>query len=276
MSISSILLTIDNTAESARRQRAAQELAQRFDAHLKAIALALQPAPVVYGESYGAEVYVMAQAELQRDADQVKEAAIALAERSGVAIECATLSGIGASANAAIAEHALYTDLAVLGAPRDNAPLNQRLIEGVLFESPAPALVWPDGRDAVPAPGARVLLAWDARREAAVAARQAAPFLRQATQVHVAAVTDALGFEPFGEDPGYAFCEWLTRQGCVVELHQIDRMRVAEALLETARNAACELIVMGGYGHSRLRQALFGGVTETMLRTSEIPLLLAH
>ncbi|MEL6318978.1 MAG: universal stress protein, partial [Pseudomonadota bacterium] len=199
-------------------------------------------------------------------------------------VEGVTLAALSANAAPAMAGEALYADLTVVGPVRSG--VEKALVCGALLETPSAVLVWPGGAAAPPTLGApgeraerlgrRVAIAWDGRREAARAVRQAAPFLRAAEHVEIVCVSHFMGLEPFDAPAGERLRAHLAAQGVRAALAPRDGGPVGEVLLETAREGLADLIVMGGYGHSRLRESLFGGVTERLIGVSDIPLLLAH
>jgi nucleotide-binding universal stress UspA family protein len=117
------------------------------------------------------------------------------------------------------------------------------------------------------------MVAWNGSAEAAHALRMALPLLRFASGVHIATVT-----EDDTRFPATDASRYLSRHGLASELIELagDEAGAGDALLGCARGLDASCIVMGAYGHSRLREAVLGGVTRHMLRYSSIPLLLAH
>ena len=124
----------------------------------------------------------------------------------------------------------------------------------------------------------RVMIAWDGGREAARAIGDAAPFLDLADEVVVATIDAQPKARGVGPAPGADIAAHLARRGYSVEVKNFDDLgeETGDALLTAALAAGADLIVMGGYGHARLQQAIFGGVTKTLLEGSDIPLLLSH
>ena len=117
-----------------------------------------------------------------------------------------------------------------------------------------------------------VLVAWDGGPEAANALRAAVPLLHKARAVHVVTVR-----EKQSDFPATDALAYLSRHEVHAELHEVTASgAVAEAIAATAREVGANLIVMGVFGHSRLRELLLGGVSRDLLDQSEIPLLLAH
>lgn len=174
---------------------------------------------------------------------------------------------------ALVAKHAMHADLTVLAASKDASP--EAAFEGALFNSGRPLLLVPM-EEKPQTVGKRIVVAWKAKREAARALTDAEPFLREADQVTV--VTVDAHPDGYGEGPGRDISTYLAHKGLNVELRNIDGLgQPAEvALLREARALDADLIVMGGYGHSRLREFVFGGVTRALSRKATIPVLMSH
>ena len=117
------------------------------------------------------------------------------------------------------------------------------------------------------------VVAWNGSAEAGQALRLALPMLRQAKAVHIVCVKEA-----DTEFSAAAAGEYLTLHGIhsLVQERCHDGSDVTDIILEAARDVGGDFILMGAYGHSRIREAVLGGVTRSMLKLSEIPLMLAH
>jgi nucleotide-binding universal stress UspA family protein len=120
-----------------------------------------------------------------------------------------------------------------------------------------------------------VLIAWDGGRPAARAVADALPLLALVDRVEIVTVNDASGDRHL---PSENIARHLARHGIAVELKSVPRgdLDVANALLSYAGDAGADLIVMGGYGHSRLREIVLGGTTRTILQSMTVPVLMAH
>ena len=120
----------------------------------------------------------------------------------------------------------------------------------------------------------RAFIAWDGSQEASAALRLALPLLKLAEEVHVVTVEEA-GKYPF---PATDAPEYLARHGIRTQLHTWpqDGRAIEDALQAAVRVLSPDWMVMGAFGHSRLREMVFGGVTRAMLRVVHVPLLLAH
>ena len=183
----------------------------------------------------------------------------------------------------AFAQRSLYNDLLVLGQHDPDDALawgvGADFVPSVLAASGKPALVVPAVGD-YPELGRRVLVAWKPTREAARALSAALPMLQSAQTVDVALwsePSDGLdGSAPAARDVWLE--DWLLAHGVQAQmLHQgADGRGVGDLLLSLAADRSSDLLVMGCYGHSRAREWLLGGVTQRVLRSMTLPVLMAH
>lgn len=278
MTFSTIMATVDGSPGSKTALAAAVGLAQRFGARLEVLALAAPTTPLLAASVIATEAYAL---EIDAARDAAKEAlhgAVAAVEAAGVPYEAVMIASPLASIQEAVATRALLADLVVTAQKGLTSDLTGRVIDGALFNSPAPILLWPADVDPTAAAtlGGKATLAWDARPQAARAARLALPLLDNGGPVAVVTVDHRFGDEPFDDAPGEPVVAWLERKGVKAEWRDLEGSPVADLLLRDAAERGSDLIVMGGYGHSQLREAIFGGVTETLLSGSSTPLFMAH
>ncbi|MPR10889.1 universal stress protein [Microvirga tunisiensis] len=165
-------------------------------------------------------------------------------------------------------------DLTVLDAEPIALAVDRGLIEAVLMDSGRPLMVVPPGREAFAAD--RIVVAWDGSAKAARALNDALPFLRAATQVELVSVT---GEKDLAHTlPGAEIAPHLTRHGVtatVLALPVLDG-DVAETLRNHAHLTRADMIVMGAYVHSRLREMVLGGTTQSLLKNASVPLFLSY
>lgn len=170
-------------------------------------------------------------------------------------------------------------DLIVLGKPiaEDLSYLDDLLLEGALFRSGRPCLVVPRW-EAPRSIATSVLIGWRGTAQAARAMHDALPFLLHAQSVRIFHAGD--GAEHAGEGPlGLSrLAAHLRRHSVAVEDPRPAALRgeIGEALLDQAHTMGADLLVMGGYGHGRLREMILGGATRSILQRADIPILLAH
>lgn len=181
-------------------------------------------------------------------------------------------------ADETIGQRARYADLTILGPELlDDGALKLRAVNGGLFESGRPLLVVPTGSKPTLTPKV-VLLAWDSRIEAARAAREAIDLMSSADSVHVTLIDPQATHTGNGPEPGADIAAYLARHGCKVTVDRLPSSgyTVAEALRQHAVDISADLVVMGAYGHSRLRERIFGGVTKSMIDEAALPILMAR
>ena len=178
----------------------------------------------------------------------------------------------------AIGRHGRYSDLVFVGPEvLKSEVLKSKVVEGTLFEAGRPILIAPSGSSPTLTPK-HVLLAWDSRLESARATREALDMLARAEDVHVTLVDPDASPTANGPEPGADVGAYLAHHGVKVI---VDRLPsggnpVAAVLNQHALDVSADLIVMGGYGHSRLRERVFGGVTKSMIDQPKFPILMAR
>jgi len=167
-------------------------------------------------------------------------------------------------------------DLSVIGQTEPDRPAPEELIiEGALFGSGRPVIVVPY----IQKQGLkldRVLACWDGGRAATRAIADSLPFLQRAKTVEVLIV--ASGRTKSEELPGADIAQHLARHGLTIEVKRIVAadIDVPNAILSYAADSSADFLVMGGYGHSRLREFVLGGATRGILTSMTLPTLMAH
>ena len=172
-----------------------------------------------------------------------------------------------------LVEYARTADLLVIGRPGDDHRVPPDTLGAALINSGRPLLIPPSGP--ISALPDTVVIAWKSTPEAARAVTVAMPFLSIAKQIVIMTVAeDETTIEEEGAARLMANLRW---DGFSASVRRLEpgAQEGAETLLAAAREQAA-LLVMGGYGHSRLREWIFGGFTERILRAAEIPVLIAH
>lgn len=255
----------------------AVSVAAKFDAHLAAVAFVYDPIIPVSGTGYvPAEVVDTQVADNQSASKAAVDRFTAAAAHAGISVEPVTLNASVAGSGDQFARIARRFDLAIVGQADPEANSVEELIaENALFESGRPIIVVPYIQKA-PLKLERVMICWDGSKQAARAIADAMPFLEKAGRVQIVIVGNERGKtdEIAGADIG----QHLARHGLKVEVKRIDsgNIAVADALLSHAADNSADFMVMGGYGHSRFREFVLGGVTHTILRSMTVPVLLSH
>ena len=179
----------------------------------------------------------------------------------------------------ALAVNARYADLLVVSQadPEDVASSRNDLPEAMAFATGRPVLVVPKIGALSPV-GKTVMLCWNASRESARAAADALPFLRAAEKAIVLVVDPEVSADGHGQEPGADVALWLARHGVNVTVQRevAADAQVGETILSRAADCGADLIVMGIYGHSRLREFVLGGASRTLLASMTVPVLMSH
>jgi nucleotide-binding universal stress UspA family protein len=253
-------------------------VAQAFGAHLYGVAFAYEPMLPATMMGGGLPVdYIEAQrAAAEQAASQARSKLEERARVSGLSIESRLITTSFAGAADLFSQMARRFDLSIIGqANPDAVGLQELIIEAALFQSGRPLLIAPYiQRSGMKLD--RVLVCWDRSRSAARAIGDAMPFLGPAKAIDVVVVaTERLKGD---ELPGTKITDHLARHGLRVDLKRIvtGGTDVANTILSYAADVSADLIVMGGYGHSRLREFILGGVTRTILSTVTVPTLMSH
>ena len=165
-------------------------------------------------------------------------------------------------------------DLTVMDAEPVALAVDRGLIEAVLTDSGRPLIVVPPGRETFA--GARILVAWDGSAKAARALNDAMPFLRGAERVELVSITGEKDLR--NTVPGVEIAPHLSRHGVKVSVLNLTATHgdVAETLRNHAILTHADMIVMGAFVHSRLRQRMLGGTTQSLLKSSPVPLFLSY
>lgn len=179
-----------------------------------------------------------------------------------------------------VRRHVRWYDLAVLGQidriNKDEA-IDWLAPDRIILGGGRPVLVHPhDGE--FPVIGKRVLVAWDGSREATRAVHDAMPILQKAESVHVISFFPDAAKAEEGLEPGEDLCAHLALHGvpAVCDATVAEDSGITQLMLSRVAAENADLVVMGGYGHSRLRETVLGGATREMLRDMTVPVLMSH
>jgi nucleotide-binding universal stress UspA family protein len=252
-------------------------IAETFAAHVCGVAFAYEPVvpPSIMG-GIPADV-IDAQWTASEDAAGAAIAAFeAAAQRAGIAREHRKLEASIGGAGDLFGRLARRFDLAVTAQAEPKSSAAQGLIiEGALFGAGRPVIVVPYIQRSGLALD-RVMICWDGSRPAARAVADAMPFLARSGAIDVVIV--ASGRNRSDEIPGVDMGEHLARHGLKVDVKRIvsSDVDVPNTLLSHAADSGADFIVMGGFGHSRLREFVLGGATRGILEAMTVPTLLSH
>jgi nucleotide-binding universal stress UspA family protein len=252
-------------------------VANTFDAHVLGVAFVYDP--IIPGAVMGGIPPQFIESQ-RIDSEKAARTAVArfeqAAKRAGVSYESLNVSASISGAAERLGRLARRFDLAIVGQPeREMSAPDEVVDEGVLFESGRPVIFVPYIQKAVLKLD-RVMVCWDGSRAATRAIADSLPFLRKAKKVEIVMVAGKAGKED--EIPGVDLGQHLARHGLEVDVKRITApdIDVSSTILSYAADTNADMIVMGGYGHSRLREFILGGVTRSILETMTVPALMSH
>lgn len=279
MSYKTILVHVDESSRSELRVKIAAEIANREDAHLIGTAVT-GVSRFIYqdGNISASDPNLGIHLKFLRER---AEKAIAGFKQSVAELGVSSYESMIANdeAGGGIGLQARYSDLVVVGQTNRDEPSPSVLPdfpEYLVMNSGRPALIIPYAGDFTTV-AKRPLISWDASRESTRAVTDAIPLLKQADLVQIAIFNPTALPDAHGEQPGADIALFLARHGIKVEVsvHKTST-DIGNALLSLSHDLDSDMIVMGGYGHSRFREMIMGGVTRTILESMTIPVLMSH
>jgi len=292
MSVKDILVHLDNHSNRESRLRIALSLAQENKARLVALyeldMPRIPPAPFMATEGLTAtneavrEQYDRERDSAFADASNLEVAFRAEIKRRGLIGDWQINPDEPRDIIDAITARARYADLVVLSQIDPSEPINgshSKIPETVMIGCGRPVLFIPCTGH-VSGVGKSILIAWDGSREAARAVGDALPLLQTAEAVTVLSVRRGKVGEGSGDQPASDLVDHLAQHGIRAQPVHLAFARteteIGELILSRAAELGCDLIVMGGYGHSRARELILGGVTREILQNTKMPVLMSH
>ncbi len=273
--IKDIIVNLSVSKNDSVARNYAVSVAAALRAHLTGVAFVYDPViPISDGGYIPAEVIETQRADNATAAEATIKSFSAATDRAGISAEPLMPSASLAGAADQFAGMARYFDLAIVGQGRPEMR-TQIIGETTLFESGRPMIMVPYIQKA-PFKIDNVMICWDGSRAAARAVADAIGILGKSSRVEVVIVTNERGKQE--EVDGVDIGQHLARHGLKVDVHRIPGgdIDVADALLSHAADSGADFIVMGGYGHSRLREFVLGGVTRSIFQSMTVPVLLSH
>jgi len=274
MSYKNLLVQIDDRKSCEGRVSAAIALAQAHSAHLTGLYLAADMAmPGALGLELPAEFLHLLGEQQAAAINAAKQSFERWVGKAGLSVDCRTGHASAGRIAGLVAQHTRYADLVLLGQPE--AGIESSVAEDVVMASGRPALIVPyiGARKTI---GRHPMIAWDGGREAARAVNDAIPILEMADQVSVLAINPEDG--DHGQEPGADIALHLARHGLKVEVQylKVHDMSVADAILSRVSDLDIDLLIMGAYGHSRVREWVLGGTTRRIFAQMTVPVLMSH
>ena len=279
MALKEILVHLSHTGQCKKCLELAVDLAARHQARLVGLCVVTvtNTPNFVPGELVQREIE-----KLRRQADELQTRFAAATSAADIVSEWRRIDNteIRADVTAIVRTHALYSDLLVVG------QIDRQAGDGSIPVDLPDRLILETGRPVIVVPyawryhevGDRVLVAWNARREACRAVNDAMPILQSARHVRVLALQAGGGMADHGEVPGADISTHLARHGVNVEAEfaVAEDIDVGDMLLSTVAAESVDLLVMGGYGRSRMREYVLGGATRHLLKHMTVPVLMSH
>jgi len=277
-SIGEIVVFVDGQTDPRGIMEFAGVLAQEYDAHLTGVFMRPAPAvtpPEMFARGTGIPNVIEArQAEVEGIEANHRAVFDDIVRRNALGSEWRSVPYFSSDAGV----HARYADLAVVARPD---PAGQSagppgLVESLVLTSGRPVIVLPPRSTASGV--RRVLVGWNAGREAARAVADAMPLLVRAAAVEVLVIDPERRGGDHGQEPGADIARYLARHGAQVQVRRLssDGQDVGRLLLSQAAAFGADLLVMGAYGHARLNELIFGGVTRTALHDADLPVLMSR
>ncbi len=278
------IIALHNVDDDNATIAEAVNLAAALDAHLSVVVIGLTPQPPMssgYGagafEIWGAQFADMQQ-EISAKVDTMEAWISSHLPAEPLTFDVSqefSQSGIMARETS---RRARFSDLCVFTGTYDpDSYLMQQALRGALYDTGRPVLIM-NGKPCPLNDLKRVMLAWDGGAQASIAIRHALELLGNADDVQIAMVDPTSATERYGDEPGADLAGYLARHDIPLSVTPLasEGRTVADTLIRHASDMDAELIVMGGYGHTRLQDWFLGSTTAKMLAGAKRPLLLAH
>ncbi len=280
MSFKDLLVLVDRSAASDTRLEWSLGLAKRFSARVTALGLVAEPfVPAMVGVHIPVELLQRQLAEAESELDRVLASASEAARRHDIAVATGRITAPLDRLPTALARAARLADLCVLGQPagHDLEFDTTALAEAAFMDSGRPAIILPHA--GLPSSVLRrVLVAWNGSREATRAVHDALPLLAAAEQTTLLIIDSSAQDGSDGSPAGADIAAHLARHGVRIDVRTTPsgQLSVGDVLLSQAAEEGADLLVMGGYGHSRLRETVLGGATRRVLAQMTLPVLMSH
>ncbi|MCP4487674.1 MAG: universal stress protein [Gammaproteobacteria bacterium] len=277
MTIKNILVHIDHSKACEHRVRAAIELARGYDARLSALFVVPDYFVPSYVEAQiSADVIAQICDQAVASAKETQGKFKAQVKDAGLELDCYIEEG---NIISIISDYARYSDLLILGQSQSDDPHNisEGLADHLVLEGGAPCLVIPyiGTRQTL---GKRLLLAWNESRESSRALRDALPLLQAADAVSVLLIKPKSHNEKHTATQGKIITSYLSDHGVDANINLCvdNHFDPGDTILAQASDNDIDLIVMGAYGHSRLRELVLGGATRHLLKEMTVPVFISH
>jgi nucleotide-binding universal stress UspA family protein len=275
--IKDIVVHLTGSEEDEIRILHAEGIARALDAHITGLLVHTMPEVIAVTDPTGSAYLQQVMAESASRADAGSDKLRARLDQLGLRYELRRLDVVPSAVGTTLASEARTSDLFIGTRPYGDPTGGQRIEETVLFRSGRGCLFVPPHDKPEKSTYDTVFVAWKPTREAARAVAESLPFLRRASQVIVGLVEEDGAGEQYKIEAGGDIGRYLSRHDVSAEVRKIAGWAYAgEALLNEAQQVGADLLVMGGFGHSRFVEWVLGGATRHILSNAPIPVLTAH
>ena len=277
MAIKNILIHIDSSPSCEHRLSTAIQLATQHKAHLLGIYVIPDfPEPTYYEAQISVDIIAEIDKEALETAKFTQRKYVDIASKAGFSLTIDIAKG---NLISVLDDYARFNDLLVLGQnnPDESQVMSEALADNLVLEAGTPCLVVPHTSSRQFA-AKRILVAWNASREAARTLKDAMPILRVADYVEVLQINPPEDEADKDNIHGKSVSSFLIQHGIKphIEVKTNNKTKPGDAIIARAAEIDADIIVMGAYGHSRLREIILGGVTRKLLRQMTIPVFISH
>jgi nucleotide-binding universal stress UspA family protein len=246
-----------------------------------AVMVAVETPRALVWETYPANYYRQLHDEARSQAERQADALRQRLAREEVPSDVRVVDAVLMQPTRVAAVQAAHADLAVMplaGTAGDRRRSLEHLFVDLLMQSGRPVLVVPPARPLTALPVQRAVIAWRPGAPATRALHDALPLLRKAASIEVLLVDPDVGELADGEQPGADIATHLARHGLEVQVTAMPAAgrSAGEVIIQRASESGAQLIVAGGYSHSRYREQILGGVTRDLLQGTSVPVLFSH
>lgn len=279
MAYKSLLTILTHPDQLETALGAAIEMARQQDAHLEVLCMGIDQTQAGYFYAGTSGVAIQAMLDAAQDhANTLEASARTRLAREDIRWSAESLIAQMGAIGYVVSSRARFADLVLLPQPyaHPGQPEAEAVLEATLLEAHAPILVLP--KTGLPENfGQRILIGWDESQVAMRAIRAALPILRAAAAVTIT-VIDPPRHSPERSDPGGALSQMLARHGVRADVATLAKTlpQTSDILNRHVSDINADMVVIGGYGHARLREAILGGATRGMLETATVPVFMAH
>ena len=281
MAYRDLVVHVDTCDSCNERISAAVALARKHGAHLKGVALALKSSISTYlGIDIPTSLTEQQQKLVREATEQAMKTFEKMASEAGISFDSEIIECGAAKAPAALSFHARHADMTFIGQPDPDGgrgSFQETLLEGVLFSSGRPVYIVPYvGRPHME--HRKAVIAWDGGRKAVRAVNDAIPLLQAREEVFVVVVNPDKRKDVHGPKPGRDIARHLERHDVNATVVPLIMPEAAAdtVILNYLTDSGSDLLVMGAYSHSRLREKAFGGVTNTIIHHMTTPVVMSE